>query len=284
MPRASGPLWDGAPLAGRRLLLRAEQGLGDTIQFARYARAAARSGPVALECPAALARLLSQSGLCEAVVARGEDVAFDVEAALMSAPFLLDPGLECAGGMVPYLSAEPDRVCRWARRLDAARGLKVGVCWQGNPAYRADRVRSIPLARFLPLAGIPGVTLVSLQKGPGADQLAGLPSDSGIMDFGAALDEGSDAFVDTAAVMANLDLVVTSDTAAAHLAGALGIETWLALAFAPDWRWGRAGETTPWYPAMRLFRQGAPGDWDGVFAKIARELAARAGKARGGKS
>jgi tetratricopeptide (TPR) repeat protein len=277
MPRLAGPDWDGQALAGRRLLLRAEQGLGDTIQFARYARCAARmGGVVTLECQAPLVRLLSHSKLCDTVAARGAEPDYDVEAPLMSAPHLLDPELREAGNLVPYIAPEPELAARWRARLAGIRGFRIGICWQGNPGYRADRFRSVPLAKFLPLATIPGVAPVSLQKGFGAAQLSEFP-DSNILDLAPELDNDG-AFTDTAAVMANLDLVVTSDTAAAHLAGALGVPVFMALAESPDWRWARAGETTPWYPTMRLFRQRSAGDWDEVFARIAAEATAAANR------
>jgi tetratricopeptide (TPR) repeat protein len=277
-PGAWGPAWDGTPLSGRRLLLRAEQGLGDTIQFARYARLAAQGGgSVVLECPPALVRLLSRADLCESIVAGGEAAEFDVEAPLMSAPHFLDPELRAAGGLVPYLCAEPELVATWRARLEARPGFRIGICWQGNPAYRADARRSIPLAQFCALARIPGVRLVSLQKGHGTEQLATVPPGT-VEDLSGDFDENTGAFVDTAAVMANLDLAVCSDTAAAHLAGAMGVPVWLALTHAPDWRWGSSGETTPWYPAMRLFRQETAGDWSGVFARIAAALGERLAK------
>ncbi len=269
-----GPEWDGTVLAGRSLLLRAEQGLGDAIQFARYAAFARRNGAkIVLECPPALVRLFGASGLCDAVVARGEKVAFDAEAPLMSAPHFLDPALTAAGSLVPYLAAEPERAALWRTQLSNAPGPKIGIAWQGNPAYRADRRRSIPLSRFWPLARIPGVRLVSLQKGFGAEQMGDVPADLKIE--APDLAEVGGAFVDTAAVIANLDLVICSDSAVAHLAGAMGKEVWLALCAAPDWRWGRTGERTPWYPAMRLFRQRAAGDWADVFARITDALRER---------
>lgn len=282
MPQPTGPGWDGSALAGRTLLLRAEQGLGDAIQFARYARLARGSGGrVVLECPPSLVRLFRNSALCDAVIARGESVVFDVEAPLMSGPHLIDPGLDAAPKLVPYLAAEPDLIERWRARLANGTGLKIGIGWQGNPAYRADRTRSIPLADFVPLARIPGVRLISLQKGFGAEQLAAVPPGVKIENFGAELDERTGAFVDTAAVIANLDLVIASDTACAHLAGALGKEVWLALAAAPDWRWGRGSGESPWYPTMRLFRQRLAGDWAEVFSRIADALAERLGRTSG---
>src|SRR5262249_22870230 len=155
--------------------------------------------------------------------------------------------LETVPANVPYLSAEPALVEQWRRELAPAGGLKVGIVWQGNPKYRADRQRSIPLARFAPLARVPGGRLFSLPKGPGAEQLAGLKEEFAVTDLGPRLDEMTGAFVDTAAVLKNLDVLVTCDTAAGHLAGALGVPAWVALPFASDWRWVLGRDESPWY-------------------------------------
>lgn len=149
----------------------------------------------------------------------------------------------------------------------------MGVCWQGSPTYLADRERSIPLSRFGSLSRLPGVELISLQKDPGREQMAGFGG--GIDDLGAEMDLGPDAFVDTAAALEHLDLLVCSDTAIPHLAGALGKEVWLLLAHVPDWRWMLQPETCSWYPQMRLFRQRTPGGWDGVMARVADALSRR---------
>ena len=270
MRQIPGKAWDGAALHGRTLLVHAEQGLGDAIQFSRYLRLiGSLGGAVKFLCPPSLLRLFSQSGLCDAVSAETPSH-FDVQAPLMSLPHLIDPKLERAASLVPYLKPDAKLVEYWSERLRTKPDFRVGISWQGNLAYRADSLRSIPVHFFLPLALVPNVRLVSLQKG------AVLPKDSGIEDLGPELDEKSGGFMDSAAAMQSLDLVITSDTAIAHLAGALGIETWLALAQAPDWRWGRNGETCPWYPTMRLFRQKRAGDWAAVFAHIGSELATRA--------
>jgi tetratricopeptide (TPR) repeat protein len=284
MRRFKAPSWDGGPLAGRTLLVHAEQGLGDTLQFARYLRLAADAGGrVVFECPPALASLLSRLEGCDAPVPRGGDLPpFDVQAPLMSLPGLLDPGLEKAAAMVPYLAPDAGLAERWKARLGEDGRLKIGIGWQGNPDYRADRRRSVPLARFSGLTRLEGVRLVSLQKGPGVDQLEGFAAaqrdeGTGIEALGPAFDDEAGAFMDTTAVMTNLDLVIASDTAVPHLAGALGREVWLVLPFAPDWRWGRGGETVPWYPTMRLFRQDRPGDWEGVFERVVGALKDRMG-------
>jgi hypothetical protein len=185
----------------------------------------------------------------------------------MSLPLLLPPPPADA----PYLAAEPDRIAAWRDRLGGV-GLKVGVAWQGNPDSQAELGRSYPIACLRKLAALPGVRLISLQKHHGLDQLA---LDAGELRIETPeLDAGPDAFVDTAAVMQNLDLIVTSDTSIAHLAGALGRPVWVALQHVPDWRWQLGRDDCPWYPSMRLFRQPRHGDWEGVFTRIAEALAA----------
>jgi hypothetical protein len=158
-------------------------------------------------------------------------------------------------------------------------GFRVGIAWQGDPSYRWDRDRSIPLRHFAPLGRVAGVRLISLQKGPGMEQLREVSGLFPVIDLGPRLDESAGAFMDTAAAMKNLDLVITSDTAVAHLAGAMGVPVWLALAFAPEWRWLLEREDSPWYPHMRLFRQSRRGDWEGVFARMAGELRRKIGAA-----
>jgi tetratricopeptide (TPR) repeat protein len=277
MRRHHAPAWDGGALEGRSLLVHAEQALGDTIQFARYVSMAANAGGrVLLQCPSPLARLLSGLAGPDEIITCGEEPPpFDLHAPLMSLPGLLDPKLEKAAAMVPYLGPEAALAEQWRARLGQTGELRVGICWQGNPAYRADRRRSVPLGRFAALARLDGVRLISLQKGFGTEQLAKLPGDVAIEDLGPALDEDTGAFVDTAAVIQSLDLVIASDTAVPHLAGALGAEVWLLLPFAPDWRWMLERGDSPWYPTMRLFRQSRPGDWKGVFDRVIGELRQR---------
>jgi tetratricopeptide (TPR) repeat protein len=278
--------WDGSPLAGRTLLLRAEQGLGDSLQFIRYARTIKRlagpaGGRVLFEGPPALAPLLERcAGLDGVRVAGQVDPAADLEAPLMSVPHLLGASCPAPPAEGAYLAADPARAERWRARLRGGDARPcVGIAWQGNPRYPGDRRRSIPLLRWRPLleaAAAAGIRVISLQKGPGREQLAQLPAVLAPLDLGEALDgAGAGAFVDSAAVIAAaLDLVVSSDTAVPHLAGALGAPVWTLLGFAPDWRWGAAGERTPWYPTMRLLRQRSEGDWAGVLAAAAGALAA----------
>lgn len=265
------PAWDGAPLAGRRLLVHAEQGIGDTLQFVRYLpRLAAAGGDVVFLAPDRLHPLLAPAvGGARLAGGAGPLPPADVHAPLLSLPHLLGDDAPFAPSR-PYLSADPARRGDWSGRL-AGPGLRVGLVWQGNPNFRADARRSVPLAALAPLAAVDGVRLIALQVGPGAAQRDALPwAVDRIETVARPGDDG--AFLDTAAIAANLDLVVSSDTAAAHLAGALGVPLWLMLSYVPDWRWGLIDDTTPWYPAARLFRQTAPGDWAGVAARLARSL------------
>ena len=195
----------------------------------------------------------------------------------MHVPLLHLPGIfqttfENMPADVPYLAADPQLVERWREKLSPFNEFKVGIHWQGNPTYVQDRHRSIALAEFAPLAGVPGVKLFSLQKKDGVEQLAEVAGQFAIHDFGPQFDEASGAFMDTAAVMKNLDLVITSDTATPHLAGALGVQVWVALAKIPEWRWLLEREDSPWYPTMRLFRQSRFGQWSNVFERMAGEL------------
>ena len=202
------------------------------------------------------------------VLPQGEPLpAFDLHAPLFSLPRLLGTtSLERIPCDIPYLHCDQQLVRQWQARLDAlaprGQGLRVGIVWQGNPENKEDRRRSVPLAQFGPLRQVHGVTLISLQKGPGREQLAGLP---GLVDLGSELAD----LADTAAALQHLDLVVTVDTAVAHLAGALGVVAWVVLPFLPDWRWQLERTDSPWYPSLRLFRQSRPGEWDEVFERVA---------------
>jgi len=193
---------------------------------------------------------------------------------LMSLPLLFGTRLESIPAEVPYLRADPQRVAGWRDQLQADASFKVGIAWQGNPqAERTGlRDRSVPLAHFAPLAAVPNVRLFSLQRFDGIEQLRTVDFASCICVPDPALDSGEDAFADTAALMMQLDLIVSSDTSIAHLAGALGRPVWVALKFAPDWRWLLGRANSPWYPSMRLFRQPAPRQWGPVFADMAERL------------
>ena len=232
-----------------------------------------------LRCRPRLIELLSNSDGVDAIASEREAPPhFDAWAHLMSLPHIFGTTPKTIPAQVPYVYPDPARVEKWRNALTPLPGLKLGIGWQGDPGYVADAQRSIPLAAFAPLARLPDVSLVSLQKGPGRQQFTDLPADFSLTDLGPQLDEDGGAFTDTAAVLQSLDLVITSDTALAHLAGATGQPVWLALPHMPDWRWMRGRDSSPWYPTMRLFRQPAPGDWEGVFAAITSALA-REGRA-----
>jgi tetratricopeptide (TPR) repeat protein len=309
------PRWDGSPLAGRSILLLAEQGLGDTLHFVRYAPLVRQQGgTVIVECQAALVPLLASVAGIDRLVARGWPLpAFDVHASLLSLPALLHTTITNVPATVPYLEANAGLVEQWRKKMSDVRcpafdankipanierrtsnvehGIKIGISWQGNPAFIGDRLRSMELTHFAPLAKVPGVQLISLQKGPGTEQLSIVScqlSDNRerktgnfqVLDLGSRLDETAGAFMDTAALMKSLDLVITSDTAIAHLAGALGVPVWLALCWIPDYRWMLQRDDSPWYPTMRLFRQTRRGRWDDVFDRLAVELRKRAAHGR----
>jgi hypothetical protein len=250
--------------------------LGDTLQFVRYAALARqRVGRVVLECPPALIPLLSRCPGIDRLIGQGALLpAFDAHAALASLPRVLGTTADTIPAPVPYLSADPKLVRRWRSKLAALKGLKVGIAWQGNPNHPEDRRRSFPLAALAALARLPGVHLVVLQKGHGREQLPAA-ADWPLTDLGERLDESGGAFTDTAAVLHILDLVVTCDSALAHLAGVLGKACWVALPHAADWRWQHDREDSPWYPSLRLFRQPRPGDWAGVFGRMADALRER---------
>lgn len=272
----AGAAWTGAePIAGKTLFIHPELFLGDLIQFSRYAQLAAERGAqVRLAAPVSMHRLLRGLTPSVEIVAKGDDPGpYDLHCALMSLPRAFGATVASVPARSPYLTAEPERVAAWAQRIGAD-GLRIGVCWQGSTLpYAAPMQRSFPLAALAGIARLPGVRLISLQKHDGLDQLQTLPAGMAVETLGDDFDAGPDAFVDTAAAIASLDLVITADTAMAHLAGALGARTWIALPRLPDWRWLLEGEATPWYPTARLFRQSSPGDWAPVFAAMERELA-----------
>jgi tetratricopeptide (TPR) repeat protein len=276
-PVFSQPQWDGSPLDGRTILLYTEQGLGDTLHFIRYAPLVKqRGGTVVLACLKALHPLLANGPGIDRLIAPFEALPpFDVHAPLLSLPRIFGTTLATIPANVPYLFADPHLVEQWRRELDTFPGFKIGIAWQGSPKNPGDRKRSIPLAQFEPLAHVPGIQLFSLQKGLGREQLRPLADRWGMIDLTDRLDETTGAFMDTAAVMKSLDLVITADTAVAHLAGALGVPVWVALPFVPDWRWLLERSDSPWYPTARLFRQTRRGDWEGVFQRIAEALRQR---------
>jgi tetratricopeptide (TPR) repeat protein len=289
------PQWDGSPLEGRTILLTMEQGLGDMIQFIRYAGPLKeRGGRVVVECPHFLARLFATCPGVDQVVAEGGALPdFDTHVPVLSLPGLCGTRLETVPATVPYLAPDPDRAAEWRRKLETVPEFKVGIVWQGNPHHKWDRWRSVPLAAFESLARVPGVRLFSLQHGRGAEQLTGLESLLQLAEAGTptppagadvpaaaprcrfpvtALAAASNDFAETAAAAVNMDLIVTVDTATAHLAGALGVPVWVLVHRMADWRWLFGREESPWYPTMRLFRQRRLGRWGPVIRRVAREL------------
>ena len=262
------PLWKGEPLDRKVLLVHAEQGLGDTIQFCRYLPLAAERAQVVFEVPRRLVRLLSSMNGNWRTIAAGEELpGFDAHCPLLSLPLAFRTTEKSIPDRVPYLAAEPDRIEAWRQRLPSS-GSRVGIAWQGNPGAKADHHRSASLRHFLRLVEVPGVRLVSLQKNQGIEQLEGVPARA-VQNLGAILDAGPDAFLDTAAAMMNLDLIITTCTSVAHLAGALGRPVWIAVDNLPHWPWKLSGERSLWYPTARLFRQGISGEWADVFDQIA---------------
>jgi tetratricopeptide (TPR) repeat protein len=274
------PRWTGGePLTGRTLLVHAEQGLGDVIQFCRYLPLLLEQEvSIVFEVMPSLKALLQSLPANIRLIGRGERLpSVDYFCPLLSLPLAFNTTVETIPARVPYLAADPDRAARWMQRLQFLPGLRVGIAWQGNLAVERliwARGRSIPLAALEPLAHLPGISLVSLQKGPGLEQLRSVSFAQQIVDLSAELDAGPDAFLDTAAVMAGLDLVISSDTSIAHLAGALGRPTWTILAASPEWRWGLERTDSPWYPTMRLFRQRTDGDWSTVVTSVVEALQA----------
>jgi Flp pilus assembly protein TadD len=269
------PRWEGGPVAGKTILLHAEQGLGDTLQFVRYAAAVKGLGAqVLLACPALLKPLLASCGGIDRLIGFGEELpAFDVHAPLLSLPGIFKTTRETIPAEVPYLQADRGLIESWRARLASVRGFRIGINWRGRAGAGPFLLRDIPLACFAGLAAVPGVRLISLQQGEGRQELTGAGERVSIVDLGENIDQEHGAFMDTAAIMKNLDLVITSDTSIPHLAGALGVNVWLALPFVPDWRWRLDREDSPWYPTMRLIRQKRPGDWERVFGEMRAALA-----------
>ncbi len=275
MPRRfAQPRWQGQELRGQTILLHAEQGLGDTLQFCRYAAlVAARGGRPLLQVQPATARLLRslavvRAGLATVCALGSEPPPFQLECPLLSLPAVFRTTVDTVPWPGAYLAAEPQQVAG-KRAAFAAAGLRVGLAWAGNPRYKADAQRSMRLRQLLPLLRTPGITWFSLQKGEAADQLAALPGEVSLVD---ACSRDRD-LAETAALMATLDLVLSTDTCIPHLAAAMGKPVWLLLPHLADWRWMEQAATTPWYPTMRLFRQPRPEDWPSVLQQVHEELA-----------
>jgi tetratricopeptide (TPR) repeat protein len=272
-PRIREPRWDGSELNGKTILVCNEQGFGDAVQIARFLPLLKeRGGTVLFEVDTTLATVLTGiPGVDRLVPTGGPYPPFDCCIPMMSLPGIFQTRLENIPAPVPYLSADPALVSRWQKEFESLQGLRVGIAWQGNPSFGGDRFRSIPLKYFESVARVPGIALISLQKGPGLDQLADFQKHHRIT----SLNQRLTNFSETAAVLMNLDLVISADTAVAHLAGALGLPVWVPLPVVPDWRWLLQRDDSPWYPTARLFRQTKLDAWDEVFERIARELQKR---------
>jgi rfaE bifunctional protein nucleotidyltransferase chain/domain len=271
----SEPLWDVSPLQDKTILLWCEQGIGDTFQFVRYAfEVKKRGATVWLGCQEALVPLLSTCPGVDKVFAEGGPApqGFDCHAPLMSLPLMCGTTLANVPAETPYLRADAAEVERWRKEFSASPHLKIGVTWQGNPKHRWDRHRSFSVHWFRSLATLEGVEVYSLQKGPGTEELKTVRFP--ITNLRPRLDELGGTFQNTAAAIQALDLIVTCDSAVAHLAGALGVPVWIPLSALADWRWLRDREDTPWYPTMRLFRQSKLGEWGPVFERMRAEAAA----------
>jgi Tfp pilus assembly protein PilF len=258
------PVWRGEPLDGNPILLHAEQGMGDSLQFLRFVPLVAdRGGAVILDVPSPLRRLAETLPGRQRVVATGDPLPdFAWHCPLMSLPFAFQTNAQTIPAAVPYLRVPREAAIKAEQYPWPSEGLRVGIAWSGNPASREDQSRSIPLGHFDLLFDIERARFFSLQLGGAASQ-AGADGPR-LVDLRDQIED----FADTAALMANLDLIITVDTSVAHLAGATGKTTWTLLPYAPDWRWGAKGTDTPWYPTMRLFRQPHPGDWVSPLAEV----------------
>jgi tetratricopeptide (TPR) repeat protein len=265
------PVWDGSDIEGRTIFLYAEQGFGDTIQFIRFVPLVAeRRATVIIECQRELKSLLQTvQGVAKVITNEDQLPDFDIHCPLLSLPLLLGIALESIPAAVPYIAIESMLIAKWKERLKHDNSqFKIGIVWSGNPRNMIFLKKSFALNTFLPLASLDKITLYSLQKGEAAREAKNPPQGMRLIDYTDEINE----FLDTAAFIKNLDLVISIDTAVAHLAGALGKTVWTLLPFSPDWRWMLNREDSPWYPTMRLFRQSSPGDWETVIEKVSNDL------------
>lgn len=273
------PMWRGDPIAGKTILIHSEQGLGDTIQFCRYVpQVAARGARVIFEVQKTLRAIMAPLAGAGQVVAKGSPLpAFDLHCPLVSLPLAFGTRLETVPSTARYLSAPAEHATAWQPRLDGKPHPRIGLEWSGNPGHERDKERSIGLREFLPLLDALGAeaTFVSLQKDIRAEDAALLKERPDILDYGNALED----FSDTAALISQLDLVISVDTSVAHLAGAIGKPVWILLTYFPDWRWLLGRDDSPWYPTARLFRQDESRTWDGVIARARQALLATNGRA-----
>lgn len=272
------PLWTGKEeITGKILFAYIEQGLGDAIQYYRYvALAQARGAKVILSVPDQLIALFQRATPGVELIGWGQvPPAFDFHIPLASIGLGVGLRLQTIPVADRYLAAEPERVARWKAKLGED-GFRIGVAWQGNQLILGSEGKAFPVAALEGIARLPDVRLIGLQKNAGSEQLDHLPAGMTVERYD--FDLGPDAFLDTAAIMRNCDLVITADTAPAHLAGALGVPAWVALKHVPDWRWFLGRTDSPWYPSLKLFRQAATNDWPSVFRAMESELISRSRK------
>ena len=269
--RFSQPICDGSDIAGLTILIYVEQGVGDAIQFIRYVPLVTQAcDKVIIECHRDLSALFQNIEGVKQVMVQGEPLPnFDIQCPLLSLPSVFNTTLKNIPSRVPYISLDSVLVQKWKDRVqhDDSK-LRIGLVWSGSPKYKNDRNRSCSLADFAPFSKFADITFYSLQKGKASEQAKNPPEGMKLIDCSEDLND----FTDTAALIENLDLVISVDTAVAHLAGAIGNPVWTLLPFAPDWRWMLNREDSPWYPTMRLFRQPSPRDWESVIDSILREL------------
>jgi hypothetical protein len=254
-------------------LLHAEQGFGDTIQFIRYASLLAdREANVMVQCQKELTPLLKYTKGIQQVVSFGEALPpFDIQCPLASLPLFFETTIDTIPSYTPYFFLNPELIQRWKNKIENDKtNFQIGLVWSGNPKYKNDLKRSCSLAMFSTLAHLDNITLYSLQKGEAANEAKYPPKGMRLIDYTEEIND----FLDTAGFIKTLDLVISVDTSVAHLAGALGKTVWTLLPYNPDWRWLINREDSPWYPAMRLFRQPNPGDWESVIKKVTNELEA----------
>jgi Flp pilus assembly protein TadD len=273
LPPNDRPHWDGAPLPGGTLLLIADQGFGDSIQFCRYIPwVCARCPQVVVVADPLMHPLIRQTHPALELVGRWDRCPpFAAYCPLSGLPRLHGTTLDTIPNKVPYLHADPARTAAWRARLQdlLQPGIRrIGIVWAGRPTHNNDLNRSMGLSAFAPIAALDGISLVSLQKGPARSAVANYFGHAALLNLGAEIVD----FVDTMAIIENLDLVVTVDTAVAHFAGAIGKPVWILLPYAPDWRWLLERSDSPWYPTARLYRQPSPGDWDSVVRRVAAAL------------
>ena len=272
----SQPLWTGKQsLLNKTILLWSEQGLGDNLQFCRYAKLVYKLGAkVILEVPKPLFKLLKNlEGVSQLVTIGSPLPSFDYQCPILSLPLSLNTSIESIPRSIPYINIDIRRQNLWREYLGNS-GFKIAICWQGSTQGKVDIGRSFPVSLFEGIATINGVRLISLQKNEGIEQLKSLPAGMKVELLPDDFDSGDNAFLDSAAVLKCVDLVITSDTALTHLSGALGVKTWLTLQYVPDWRWMLDRSDSPWYPNHRLFRQKTRGDWTGAFKEMENELKA----------